>query len=331
MTNPGVSEVHLSQPPERPSAFGGEQLIRPDVLRIRLPLSNAFLLGHPGEPWVLVDAGTPGSASMILSAVERRFGPGAVPEAIVLTHGHLDHIGGLFALRRHWPEVPIFAHSLELPYLTGRSAYPPPDPSVGGSMSVVSPLFVPGPFDFRPQVQPFPEVSALKALTGWTVIPTPGHAPGHVSLWRGSDRVLIAGDAFVTTVQESALSALSLRPRVVHRPPAYYTPDWDAARDSVKRLAALAPDLALTGHGDPVAGEELRTTLQALALNFDQSARPKKGRYIRQPAVTDASGVVSLPPLGASMLRPAILVTGLLALWFLRRRGRNHRTATLRD
>lgn len=304
------------------SPLGGQQRLAPDVVRVRLPLSNAFLLGTPGQPWVLLDAGSPFDAGMIVRAAEARFGPGARPQAIVLTHGHLDHIGSLWILRRRWENVSIYAHALELPYLTGESAYPPPDPTVGGSMSALSPLLLPGPFDFRPQIHALAELGDLPALRGWTVVETPGHSPGHISLWRERDRLLIAGDAFVTTVQESALAALSLRPRTVHRPPAYYTPDWDAARTSVRRLAALQPALAVTGHGDPMDGAILLGELARLAATFDEQARPAHGRYVAQPAVTGASGVLSLPPQPPPWrsLRPVLGVGAILLLLALRRR-----------
>ncbi|MDB5045326.1 MAG: fold metallo-hydrolase [Deinococcus sp.] len=306
----------------RVSAFGGRQAIAPEVERLRLPLSNAFFLGEPGQPWVLVDAGTPGSARLIMRAAQARYGAGTRPQAIVLTHGHLDHIGGLWGLLRHWPDVPVYAHSLELPYLTGKSAYPPPDPTVGGSMSALSPLFVPGPFDFRPQIRPLDELTLPSALSGWTFITTPGHSPGHVSLWREADRVLLAGDAFVTTVQERVTGALTLRPRLVHRPPAYYTPDWDQARTSVQRLAALEPALAVTGHGDPVGGHELRDELRRLAQNFDEVARPVQGRYATHSPTTTTSGVVSLPPLsprGQILRAGLILVAGAAVFQQVRR------------
>ena len=158
-------------------------------------------------------------------------------------------------------------------------------------------------------------------MKGWTFIDTPGHSPGHVSLWREADRLLIAGDAFVTTVQERVTGALTLRPQLVHRPPAYYTPDWDAARASVERLAALEPALAVTGHGHPVAGKEVQDELRRLAQNFDEVARPVQGRYVVHPAVTGASGVVSLPPLSrrGQVLRAGLLVgAGLLVVRQLR-------------
>ena len=77
-------------------------------------------------------------------------------------------------------------------------------------------------------------------MPGWHWVFTPGHTPGHVSLFRAADRTLIAGDAFVTLRQESALAVLSRR-QEVRRPPAYYTADWIAARHSVEKLAAYGP------------------------------------------------------------------------------------------
>ena len=82
----------------------------------------------------------------------------------------------------------------------------------------------------------------------------------------------------------------------LHGPPMYYTCDWDAARESVRDLAALDPALAITGHGQPMRGDALRAQLRAVARDFDQVARPAHGRYARRPAVTDMRGVVELPP-----------------------------------
>jgi hypothetical protein len=107
--------------------------------------------------------------------------------------------------------------------------------------------------------------------------------------------MLIAGDAVITTKQESAIAVAAQR-RELHGPPAYFTQDWDAARESVGRLAALEPEFLATGHGEPLSGEMMRHELRAIAATFDSRERPSFGRYIHQPAITDERGIVRLPP-----------------------------------
>src|SRR4051812_17896220 len=88
----------------------------------RLAIANVVYAGHE-DSWVLIDAGVWGSTNAILRAVENRFGTGSRPRAIVLTHGHFDHVGVLPELAERW-DVPIYAHPLEHPYLNGSQQYP---------------------------------------------------------------------------------------------------------------------------------------------------------------------------------------------------------------
>ncbi len=257
-----------------------------DLAYLRTGIVNVYFYGAPGSgdgAWVLIDAGLYGSARSIRDAAAERFGEGVRPAAIVLTHGHFDHVGALRELAEGW-DVPVYAHALEVPYLTGRAAYPPPDPTVGGgAMAALSFLYPRQPVDLGRRVQSLPADGSVPGMPGWRWVHTPGHTSGHVSLFRDADRTLVAGDAFVTVKQESALAVLAQRPEV-HGPPAYFTPDWAASRASVRALAALEPEIAATGHGVPLAGPSMREALRRLADDFDRLAVPEHGRYVEEPA-----------------------------------------------
>jgi glyoxylase-like metal-dependent hydrolase (beta-lactamase superfamily II) len=264
----------------------GTHEIMPDLAYKRLAMVNVVFYGAPnaGEGnWVLIDAGMPKTAGMIAGAAEERFGKDARPAAILLTHGHVDHIGALEDLAERW-NVPIYAHPLETPYLNGTSAYPPPDPTVGGGiMPAFSTLFPRGPFDVSRWLRTLPEDGSVPNMPGWRWIHTPGHTPGHVSFWREADRTIIAGDAFITTTQESAY-AVAVQRTELHGPPMYFTPDWASARESVRKLAALEPHLVVTGHGRAMQGAEMRNALHLLARDFDRIAVPEHGRYVETAA-----------------------------------------------
>lgn len=245
--------------------------------------------------WVLVDTGLKWSADKIKEMAEYLFGPASKPQAIILTHGHFDHVGSVENLANEW-DVPVFAHHLEMPYLTGLSDYPPPDPTVGGGlMATISFLYPNSPIDISKYVHVLPSDGTIPVLREWKYLHTPGHAPGHISLFRESDGTLIAGDAFVTTKQESLLSVM-FQTKKISGPPKYFTYDWDESRNSVEELIKLNPKTAATGHGQPMSGIELQEALKNLSEDFYSKAIPAQGRYVPNPAITNASGVMYIPP-----------------------------------
>lgn len=270
----------------------GTHEVAPDLAYQRVLVVNVVFSGRPNagdRGWVLVDAGVIGAKALIKRAAAARFGEGARPAAIVMTHGHFDHVGVLEDLAAEW-DAPVYAHPLEHPYLDGSAAYPPGDSTVGGGlMATLAPLYPTRPVDVSGRLRPLPADGGVPDMPGWRWIHTPGHSPGHVSLWREADRALIVGDAFVTTKQESAYAAVMQSPEM-HGPPRYFTIDWAAARAAVETLAALRPDLAVTGHGRAMRGSAMTEALTTLARDFDRVAVPEQGRYVEQPAtVADGS------------------------------------------
>jgi hydroxyacylglutathione hydrolase len=216
-----------------------------DVQRLALApraILNGYLVGD-----VVVDAGMPGQGAAIVRMIADR-----PVRRHVLTHPHLDHAGGSAHVCRAFGLDGAACGSLDLADLrAGRS----PDLAL------------------RPRLQPlsraigrYAPVQATALAEGETVghgfvvVPTPGHTPGHLSLWRAADRVLIAGDALM------GLSPLSGRPDL-RLPPRFDQPDPAAVRASALRLAALEPQVVFFGHGPPLteAAPRLRAFVAALA------------------------------------------------------------------
>ncbi|TWR31098.1 MBL fold metallo-hydrolase [Mucilaginibacter pallidiroseus] len=293
------------------------------VWGMRLSFVNIYMIANRrgvASGWVLIDTGIKGSANKIIAMAETLFGPGTRPRAIVLTHGHSDHSGSLKELLKYW-DVPVYAHHMELPYLTGKSNYPPADPEVGGGLiSMVSGIFPTKAIDVRRNTQEIDMYDGIPELPEWKVIHTPGHTPGHISLFFPLNTTLIAGDAFTTTQSESVLDILTYAKKVCG-PPKYLTTDWIAAAKSVRKLAALQPRIAATGHGPVMRGKELQSELNYLANRFEDVAVPESGRYVGRAAQADENGVRYIPSgNGKQRVRAAIVVVAAITSFLVVRR-----------
>jgi glyoxylase-like metal-dependent hydrolase (beta-lactamase superfamily II) len=258
---------------------------------------------------VLIDSSLPGYAPKISGAAESIFGPGARPEAILLTHGHYDHVGSALDLARLW-NVPIYAHPLEHPYLTGKSPYPPIDPTAPGFMAFLGRFIPSRTLDISERVRPMPADGEIPGMPGWQSHHTPGHAPGHIAFFRPSDATLIAGDAITTMNIDNLFNAL-VKKKEICRPPTPITYDWNAAGDSVRLLASLRPLTIAAGHGNPMTGPEAADEFSDFAAHFTPPAR---GRYVSQPARISETGVVSLPPAPPDPVPGIAAAVGVAAL-----------------
>lgn len=258
--------------------------VRDDICYYTNQIVNLVFIGKRREKnWILIDAGMPKSESEIIKVAEKRFGKNNRPSAIILTHGHFDHVGSIVGLIEKW-NVPVYAHPIEFPYLTGREQYPEPDTSVegGGLLSTVSFIYPVKPINIEGALSALPGDGSIPGMPGWRWIHTPGHSNGHVSFFREEDRFLLSGDAFITVRQDSLYRVL-VQKKEINGPPKYFTTNWQAAWDSVKLLASLNPQAVITGHGTAMEGEELTAGLKRLAAEFDILAIPEYGKYVPEP------------------------------------------------
>lgn len=256
--------------------------IAADVYYYTNQIVNLVFIGKPqSKNWFLVDAGMPKSGAEIIEVAEERFGKNNPPKGILLTHGHFDHVGSIVHLLKHW-QVPVYAHPLELPYLTGAQSYPQPDHTVtGGLLAKIADFYPNEPIDITEAITTLPENGVVPGLPDWQWVATPGHSPGQVAFYRANDGVLIAGDAFVTVKQDSLYKVL-LQKEEVNGPPVYLTTNWEAAFESVKKLQQLLPKIAITGHGQAMHGDELQQGLLNLVHNFSTIAVPSHGKFVQE-------------------------------------------------
>jgi glyoxylase-like metal-dependent hydrolase (beta-lactamase superfamily II) len=248
------------------------------VRGLRIIFVNVFSVADPDGSWTLIDAGLPFSALLIRKWAEDHFS--SPPKAIVLTHGHFDHVGSAGTLADEW-NVPVYANPREFPYLTEQKEYPKPNAGAGGGlMSLLSPVYPRSPVNLGTRLRALPEADGVvPILPEWELLHTPGHTPGHVSFFRPEDRTLLVGDAFCTTKPESFFEAALAQVPELHGPPSYFTSDWQQARQSVQKLSGINALTVAPGHGKPVSGVNVPNALQALSAEFDRVAVPDNQKW----------------------------------------------------
>lgn len=164
--------------------------ISPGVYRVdAFRFANAInvLLIEGDDGWTLVDTGVAGSVGRIKDALTTL---GAGPDdlkRILITHQHDDHTGGLKGILEWAPRAEVAATAHEAEVVSGRRGYDPAS----------SPIL-----RFMARNAEGPGVPVGKILeeggivSGFRIVATPGHTPGHVSLLRDEDGVLFTADAF---------------------------------------------------------------------------------------------------------------------------------------
>jgi glyoxylase-like metal-dependent hydrolase (beta-lactamase superfamily II) len=171
---------------------------------------------------------------------------------IILTHQDLDHVGSAAAIVQA-SCVEVWAHAAETPYIEGtlRSIRLPPPALLEKLPPAVRAVLEKGAEPLRVDRQ-LQGGEVLDIAGGLRVIFTPGHTPGHISLYLERDRVLIAADA--VTVHEGR----------VQLPRAPVTPDMPEAKRSIAKLTELDIETLIAYHGGIARGvkDQLRRLVE---------------------------------------------------------------------
>ena len=223
--------------------------IAPSIHRLgNYSIVNSYVVEEAGEV-TIIDAGVPGFYRDITEELAAMGRAVADVRALVLTHGHSDHIG--FAERlRHDQGIPVSVHELDAALARGEV----PNPSKGFGPIKLGPLF--GFLWFTilhgglrtpklHEVATFGDGATLDVPGSPRVILTPGHTPGSAALHVPSLDALFVGDAFATYAVTTGARGPQVAP---------FTADADQAVASLPRLEAASADIVLPGHGDPWTG-----------------------------------------------------------------------------
>lgn len=209
------------------------------------------------EAAVLIDVGMPGQLEDIKQAMAAVGVPFDRLKAVILTHQDIDHIGAIEQVLAA-KAVPVYAHAEDKPYIQGEKE------PIKMNRDRVEQMLANAPEEVRTQMKAMfghpPKAAVtytvedgevLPFFGGVTVVFTPGHTPGHISLYHNATKTVIAGDSTVS--QDGRLLGPAERA----------TPDMPLALASLKKFTAYDIDRVICYHGG-LCNEQVNEQFRAL-------------------------------------------------------------------
>ena len=209
----------------------GTSEITPNIYQITVVGTNTILIIE--DKLTLIDTGYRGSVPHIIEYIRQL---GRSPEEIsliILTHNHIDHVGGLAELKK-LTRARVAIHKADIGQRKNLPSARAEDidiPLEGGEV--------------------------LDVLGGLEIIHTPGHTPGSISLFSPENKLIFVGDA------------LRKRRDILHIPHKSISFDMRLAVDSVRKIARLDFDTVCFGHGLPLTTNVQARIQDLVARNRD--------------------------------------------------------------
>ncbi|MDQ0877493.1 glyoxylase-like metal-dependent hydrolase (beta-lactamase superfamily II) [Paenibacillus sp. V4I3] len=227
------------------------------MLELEMKLGGRSMMIHPvialdKDSWTLIDTGTPGLSGEILAYAEQAGITGRPLSAIVLTHQDIDHIGSLpeFLEKAGAAPFEVYAHEDDRDTIDGKAPLLkfPPDRLQAELATLLDEVRISFENVFlRPSktnvTRLMSDGETLPIGDGLTVIHTPGHTPGHVSLYHQASKTLIAGDALVIHNGELQCSS------------PYSTIDMGKAIRSLEKFKPFDIESVVCYHGGLIRGD----------------------------------------------------------------------------
>jgi hydroxyacylglutathione hydrolase len=220
----------------------------PNIHRVERVNANVYLVLDQ-EELMLIDTGMPGNVRRIIGYVNKMNRKPSEITRIVLTHCHIDHTGSAQQLKE-LTNAKVAVHREDAQFVAGEKAQPSPRGAVGILFKVFSPFFKPRP------VRPDIVLDDGDKVGRLTVVHTPGHTPGSISLYDSERKLIFVGDT------------MRYMNGKITGPSKQFTLDMNSALQSIAKISQLQFDTMLSGHGDPLkpnasyAVREFYTSLQ---------------------------------------------------------------------
>lgn len=227
-----------------------------------MKLSPSLIVGN-GEV-ILVDCSNPGTLPILEDALASEGYSLSDITKVVITHHDHDHFGAVSELKRKFPHIVVYASEIETPYLQGekRSLRLQQAESIYESLPEDRKEWADKFHAYLKGLEPLMVDQMVKGGTfiddsnEVMVVETPGHMPGHISIYVKGDQTLIAGDALI--VQNGEL--LIANPR--------YSLDLEMACLSTRKLSELDIRRIICHHGGSFSHEvvEVREALKRISF-----------------------------------------------------------------